>query len=77
MTLNGLKHFMSKNIVAFKINVKYFYKKGQVVEWLKALVSKTGIRVYRIEGSNPSLSAKKIIFDTLINPTFNQPHQPH
>ena len=35
MTLNGLKHFLSKNIVAFKINVKYFYKKrtgGRVVE---------------------------------------------
>ena len=31
---------------------------GEVAEWSNAPDSKSGIRLYRIEGSNPSLSAK-------------------
>ena len=30
---------------------------GEVAEWLKAPVSKTGMRLWRIAGSNPALSA--------------------
>ena len=33
-----------------------FFVPGQVAEWLKAPVSKTGIRLRRIESSNLSLS---------------------
>ena len=32
-------------------------KNGKVAEWSNAPDSKSGIRLYRIEGSNPSLSA--------------------
>ena len=45
---------------ATKYGIIYTIHTGGVAEWLKAPVSKTGIRVYtRIEGSNPSPSAGK------------------
>ena len=45
---------------ATKYGIIYTYTPGGVAEWLKAPVSKTGIRVYtRIEGSNPSPSATR------------------
>lgn len=37
-----------------------------MAEWSNAPDSKSGIRLYRIEGSNPSLSAKKPVLLSLI-----------
>ena len=43
---------------------------GEVAEWLKAPVSKTGIPFWGIAGSNPALSAIK--FDiSVLNPAFD------
>ena len=36
---------------------RYFCRCGEVAEWLKAPVSKTGIPLWGIAGSNPALSA--------------------